>query len=115
MRQIQHAAGTVHNVEVQILRQTFPQLERKFVEVRVGVEVVIGAYDGGVTPRIAATQPALFEHGHVAHAVFLGQVIGGGQAMAAAAYHNGVITCFGLRAAPCTLPVFMACQSVASE
>jgi hypothetical protein len=62
MHEVQHAARAVHHVEVEVLRELLPQLERELVEMRVGVEVVVRAHDRRVAPGVAAAEPALLEH-----------------------------------------------------
>ena len=110
MEQVDQAALRMHHVVVQVRLQPFPQLQGMGVEFRIAGQEVIGAHDGGVAPDIARPEIALFQHGDVGHPVVLGQVIGGGQAMPAAADDDGVI--FGLRrrVAPDGFPALVAEQ-----
>ena len=80
--------------------QDLPQLQRVLVDGRALVPEVVGADDGGVAGHVAAGQPALFQDGDVGHAVVLGQEVGGGQAVPAAADDHGVVGGLGLRVAP---------------
>src|ERR1019366_10346561 len=87
----------------------------ELVEMRVRVEVIVGADDRRVAPGVAATQPALLEHGDVVHPVFLGQVVGRGQAMPAAADDDGVVALLRRRTAPRQRPVLVVGERVAGE
>ena len=89
--QVHHAALAEHHVVIDVLRQALPQLHGFFVQRGRLVPQVIRAHDGGVARSVAAAEPAALHHGNVAHAVFFGHVIGGGQAMAASADHHGVV------------------------
>ena len=115
MREVQDAALAEHHVEVQLLGEPLPQLDRVIVDPGALVPQVIGADDRRVAPGVAAAEPALFEHGHVAHAVLLGQVVGGRQTMAAGADDDHLIARLRLRAAPDGSPVVVATPSVAGE
>src|SRR3546814_18570437 len=65
------------------------------VELGAFVVEVVGADDGGIAPRIAAAEPTLLDHCHIADAVLLGQIIGRAQAVPAGADNHDVI--FGFR------------------
>ena len=93
----------------------FPELERKLVEMRVRIEVVVGAHDGRVAARVAAADPSLLEHGDVADSVLLRQVIRGGEAVPATADDHDVVASPGLRAAPRPRPVPVAADRIADE
>ncbi len=93
------AALAEHDVVIQILAQSFPQLHRFFVEVRGFVPQIVGAHDGGVAAGVATANPALFQHRDVGHAVLLGEVVGGRQAMPATADDQRVV--FGLSVPGC--------------
>ena len=92
MDEIEHAARAVHHVEIELLRQPLPQLEGQLVEMRIRIEMVVGAHDRRVAPRVAAAEPSLFEHGYIAEAMLLGEVIRGGKPVAAAADDYDVVT-----------------------
>ena len=77
-----------------------PQLQRELVEVRVRIEVIVGADDRRVAPGIAAAEPALFEHGDIGDAVLLRKIVGGGEAVTAAADDDDVVARLRRRAAP---------------
>ncbi len=104
------AALGEHDVVVEVLGQAFPQLHGVLVELRRLVPQVVGADDGGVARGVAAAQPALLHHRDVADAVFLGQVIGRGQAVAAAADDDHVVHRLGRGRAPHALPVLVVAQ-----
>jgi len=56
-------------------------------------------------PVFAAADPALLQHGDVADAVLLGEVVGRGEAVAAAADDDDVVFRPGFRAAPGERPI----------
>jgi hypothetical protein len=92
MRQHDQAALTQHDVEVEVLGQTFVQLQREVVETCAFREQIIGTHNGGVASRVAAADPAALQECDVGEAVVLGKIIRGGEPMPAAAHDNGVIT-----------------------
>ena len=84
-----HAALREHDVVVQVLGEALVKTDREIVECRAfGVEIV-RADGGGVAARVAAAEPAFLDHGDAFEPVVLGEVIGGGQAMPAAADDDG--------------------------
>ncbi len=87
----QLAAMGIHDVEVEFVGQAFEHPHRLGVEAHALAGQVVGADHCGVARGIAATQIALFQHRDIADAVVLREVIGGGQAMAAAADDHHVI------------------------
>src|SRR5207249_10211055 len=97
MPQIEHSALTEHNVIVQLLTKAFPHFQGLLVQMGALVPEIIGAHDGSVSTDAAAPEPALFEHGDIGDAVFLGKVVGGGQAMAASSDNNHIILCLRMR------------------
>ena len=64
---------------------------------------------------VAAAEPALLDHRDVGDAVLLGQVIRGGETVAAAADDDHVVLALRLRAAPRLLPVLVVATRVARE
>ena len=56
---------------------------------------------------VAAADPALLEHGDIADAVFLGEIVGGGEPVAAAADDDRRIGALRLRAAPGLRPALV--------
>jgi hypothetical protein len=113
--EVQHAALREHHVEVEVLAQPLPQLHRMLVEVGVGRQQVVGAHDGGVAPGIAAADPTLLQHGDVAQAVQLGEIIGSGKPMTAAADDHHVVGRLRFGIAPSPLPSAMPAQRLAQE
>src|SRR3546814_888724 len=95
-----------------VLRQPLPQLHRVLVEVGVGGQQVVGAHDGGVASDVAAAEPALLQHGDVGDAVVLGEVVGGGEPMPAAADDDCVVGRLGRRRAPYALPPAVAGEGI---
>ena len=75
----------------------------------------IRTHDGGVAAGVAAADPAGFQHRHIGDAVVLGQVVGRGQAMAAAANDDHVVAGFWLGVAPRRSPVGLTVQGGGQE
>ena len=73
-----------------------------------GLAIVLRGRPWGYGAGIAAPDPAFFQHRDIGEAVVLGQIVGSGQAMAAAADDNGVIFGFRLRIAPGQFPAAIA-------
>ena len=72
-----HATWRIHDVVIEFRREILPKLDRVFVQALAFFQKIVGTNDRGVTARIAATEPAFFEHRNIAHAMFFGEVIGG--------------------------------------
>ena len=110
MVEVQHAALAHHRVIVEVLLQPFPQLHGKFIERDIARQKIVRSHDRGVAANIAAADPAFFEHGDVPDPVLLGQIIGRGQSVTAAADHHHIVS--GLRScvAPLRRPVAVAAQ-----
>src|SRR3546814_1340133 len=104
-----------HDGVIQLLAQPLPQVERMVVELGAFVIEVVGADDGGIAPRIAAAEPTLLDHCHIADAVLLGQIIGRAQAVPAGADNHDVIFGFRLGIRPLLLPALVAAHRLAKE
>ena len=72
-----------------------------------GVEIV-GADDGRVPPGVAAADPPLFQHRDPRDAVRLREIVGRGEAMAAAAEDDRVVGLLRFGRAPGGLPASLA-------
>ena len=94
------AAVRDHAVEIQLVGQAFPELQGMLEKLGVAVDHIVGADERGVAPDIAGADIGPLEHRHIPHPVVLGQVIGGGQAMPAAADDDGIVGALGLGRAP---------------
>lgn len=104
-----------HDVVIEFGGETLAKLDREVIERgRRGGEVV-GANDGGVAARVAAADLAALDHCDVGQPVVLREVVGGCQAMAAAADHNRVVAAAPGRMAPCRLPSALAIQALAQQ
>ncbi len=108
VREHHHAPRRVHDVVVQLARQGLPELERVLVDRRALVVEIVGPDDRGVAAGVAAPEPSLLEHGDVGHPVLLGEVIGGGEAVPAAADDHRVVAHLRLRRAPLAAPALMS-------
>ena len=110
--QVIHTALREHDVVVQFLAESFPKLERLFVQQGGFGPEIVRANDGGVAARIAAADPALLEHSDIADAVFLGQVESRGKTMPAATDNNYIVVTLGLRLAPGCVPIAVVAQRI---
>ena len=112
MRQHHDAALREHDIVVEVLTEPLPQLHCMFIEMRALIIEIVGADNGGVAARIAAAEPALFDHRDIGDTVLLGQIIGGTQTVPARTDDNHII--FGLRFGirPLRLPVLVAGQRI---
>ncbi len=108
MEQIDDTALGHHGIVVEILFQPFPELHRELVERLVAGQKIIGTDDRRVAADIARADIALFQHGDIGNAEFLGEIIGRCQAMPAAADDDHVIMWFRLRRTPHRLPMAIA-------
>ncbi len=115
VREVEHAALAQHDVEVQLLRQRLEELQRVLINRGAFIPQVVRAHDRGVAPGVAAAEPTTLEHRDLADAVLLRQVIGGGEAMAAAADDHDVVGGLGLGEAPERRPLLVAGKSIAQE
>ena len=104
-----------HRVVVEIALQSLPELHRPFVEAFIAGQQIIGTDDGRISSGIAGADPVLFQHGDVGDAVHLGEIMRGGEAVAAAADNDHVVGGFGRRIAPGRPPVLMTRQRVPGE
>ena len=89
--QRQMAALGVLQVEVQLVAQPAPEIQRLGVELHTLRGEVVGPHDGGVASRVAAAEIALVEHGNVGDPVVRGQVVRRGKPVTAAADDHGVV------------------------
>src|SRR5258708_22379530 len=115
MDEVEHAARAVHHVEVEFARQPLPQLERKFVEVRVRIEVIVGTHDGRVAAGVATAEPPFLDHGDVGQAMLLGEVVRRREPVAASTDDDGIVTLLRRPTAPCEGPVLVVRDGIARE
>ena len=115
VRQVQYAALAQHDVEIELAGQALPELQPVFVDRSALVPQVVGADDGRVARDIAAGEPALFHHGDIGDAVFLCQVVGRRQPVAAAADDHDLIGRPRFRRAPELRPVPVAGKRIARQ
>ena len=115
VREHHDAARRIHDVVVEILAEPVPQLHRVVVDAGALVVEIVGADDGGVAAGIAAAEPALLQHRDIGDAVLLGEVIGGGQPMAAGADDDDVVFLARLGRGPLLLPALVAAHRLARD
>ena len=115
VRQHQDPALREHDVVVELLGETFPQLQGVLVDGRALVLEVVGADDGGVASRIAAADPTLLQHGDGGQPVLLGEVVGSGKPMAPAADDHRIVSRFRFGRAPLALPSLVAGERLAQQ
>ena len=104
VEQVHDAALAEHHVVVQVLTQALPQFHRVLVELRVGIQHVIGAHDGCVTAGVTAADVTFLQHRNVFNAMQFGQVVRCREAVATATDDHDIVVFFGLRIAPCARP-----------
>jgi hypothetical protein len=114
-RQHDLAALGDHAVEVQLVGQAFPQLHRMLEEGRVAADHVVRADQRCVAAHVAGADVAPLDHRHVGDAVVLGEIIGRGEAMAAAADDHHVIGGSGRGLLPGSRPGKIRLQGMARE
>ena len=113
--QVEHAALAEHQVVVQLLRETLPELQRMLVERGALVPQVVGADHRGVAPGVAAAEPALLQHRDIADPVARGEVVGGGEPVPAGADDDHLVGRLRRGAAPLLGPALVVAQRVAGE
>src|SRR5580692_6421841 len=85
------------------------------VEPGAFVPQIVGADDRRIAPRVAEANRSLFQHRDIADAVLLGEVVGGREAMPAAADDHDTIARLRRRLAPERLPAAVAAERLASQ
>jgi len=115
MADIDDAAGREHDIEVEVAAQALPQLEGVLVEQGIARQQIVRAHDGGVAAGIAAADIALLQNRDVMNAVIPGEIIGCGEAMAAAADDDDPVFLPRLRVAPRPRPADVAAERVAQD
>ena len=85
------------------------------VERRIAGQQVVRADDRGVAADIAGAEIALFDHRDIGQAVILGEVVGGGKAMAATADDHCIIGRLWRRLAPDRFPAPLALQRLGED
>ena len=97
-------ARAEHHIEVQLVRERIPELEREVIELGGARQHIVGAHDRRVAPDIAGADITLFQHGDVADAKLLGKVVGRCKTMATTANDDGVVMVLRCGIAPGTRP-----------
>ena len=100
VREVQHPALAEQDRVAQVLLEALPQLQGVLVDRRALVPQVVRPDQRGVAGHVAARQPAPLQHRDVGDPVVLGQVVRGGEAVAAAADDDHVVGLLRLRVAP---------------
>src|SRR5690606_9496179 len=115
MIEIQDAPLRNHGIEVEVLLQPFPQLQRPFVECCIWREQVIGADNRCIPADVAGADITLLEHRDVSNAVLFGKIISGCQSMPAATDDNRVIGGLRLRVTPGRFPMGVTRKCILNE
>ena len=103
---------TEHHVVVKIVAQVFPELERMFIKLTVAGKHVVGADNGGVTPRIPTTKPAFFHDGDIGDTMVLREIIRGSEPVQSGTDNHDIVLRLGFRVTPGALPTLLAGQAV---
>ncbi len=110
MEQVQHAALAHHGVEVDLLLQPLPQLQRRLEKREIAGQQVVGANDRRVAADVAAADETLLHDSDVPDPVPLREMVRGREPVAAAADHDHVVMRLRLRFAPHRPPAGVAAQ-----
>ena len=100
VREVEHAALAEQDRVAEVVLEALPQLQRVLVDLGAFIPQIVRPDQRGIAGHVAAREPALLEHGDVGDAVVLHEVMGGRQAVAAAADDHDVVGPLGLRIAP---------------
>src|SRR5918992_4033290 len=85
------------------------------VDRRAFVVEVVRADDRRIAPGIAAAEPTLFQHGHVADAVLLGEIVGRSKPVPAGTYDHRLVGGLRRGRAPLALPPLMGLHRLDEE
>ncbi len=85
------ALRAVHDPAAELVLEGSVEIETVLVEAHRFRNPIVGADDGGVASRVARADISAFHHRHVGDAVTGGQIIGGGETMAAAPDDHHVV------------------------
>ncbi len=115
VRKRQHASLAQHDVKVEFAPETLIELQGMIEKGGALRPEIIRARDLGVATGVAAAEEAFLEHGDVAGAVFVGEIVRGRQAMSAGADDHNIIGIPEFGISPQGLPVPMPPERVADE
>jgi hypothetical protein len=77
----------------------------------IAIQQIVGPDDCGIAPDIAAANPPFFQDGHLFGPMVAREIIGGRQAMSAAADDDVIILRLRRHIPPGSCPAFMASES----
>src|SRR6184192_1824213 len=100
MDEVQDATLAEEDVVVELLGESFPELQRMLIDRGALIPEVVGANDGGVASHVAPRQPAPLQHRNISDAMVFGQVVGGRQAVATRPHDDDVVRALRFRIAP---------------
>src|SRR5438128_1459230 len=100
MDEVEDATLAEEDVVVELLGESFPELQRMLIDRGAIIPEVVGANDGGVASHVAPRQPAPLQHRNISDAMVLGQVVGGRQAVATRPHDDDVVRALRFRIAP---------------
>jgi hypothetical protein len=115
MDQVDDPALADHRVVVEVLLQPLPELQRKLIEGFVPIQQVVRPDDRGVAAHVAAAEVTLFQDRDPGLAEFLGEVVGRGEAVAAAADDDIIVFGPGVGVAPDGFPALVASKSLGND
>src|SRR4051794_6074714 len=104
MEEVDHASRAEHDIVVQLLAQSFPELERELEKRRSLSQQVVRPHDRRVAPCIAAPEPASLEYRDAGHSMIARKIITRSEAVPSAADDDRIIA--GARSwfTPCGCP-----------
>src|SRR3954454_7483547 len=100
----ENAAGTIHDVVIQIARKAFPNFQGVFIKSSTFIEKVIRSNDGRISPSVSAAEPSSIEDGHVRYSMVLCKVICRRKTVTTRTHNDYIIFRLRFRHAPLSLP-----------
>ena len=91
MDEVEDAPLAEEDVVVELLGQSFPELERMLIDRGALIPEVVGTNHRGVAGHVATRQPATLQHRHIRDPVVLGKVIRRSQAVPSGPHDHDVV------------------------
>ena len=115
MAKVHYPPLAEHNVEIKFLTQPLPQLQGFLIEVSRLVPEIVGADDGSVSPRIAATDPAFLQNRDAPNIMLGREVIGSRKSMPSTPHHDHIIGRRRVWATPGFRPVLVITDRITCQ